>query len=531
MKIVQKISAAALAVLASCQLFAAPTGKSFYSMRPITSYQLFRPQLGHDKRSNHFMISATPLYHASANGNNFHRYFMPGGKDELLVAGARLGDVGQDLSAAWFNIAGNEGADPYELYINSFKSRFTFKPSFRMYGASLHAQQSVRLGSLMLDLSAQLPMLEAQANTRVEEVIVGGAANNFESVQPFQINAVGAGPDRLEKATQLHSLSLTQALSNSAFMQKGRLAPTRTVARGLGDLVLTAGADIVTRGSYIARLTARLTAPTADKPTADFLFQPLLGNNGHWGVGVEWCNSLHFTPAENSALSVHQKFSYDYFLPAHELRTFDLAGRPWSRYVQVTNDGSLYGAVPFTPLKTAGPATGAFTLKTSVTPREQLALSHACTGSLGRLSITAGHEWYYKRTEDLKLKGSLGEGRFIALSEFSSGVGPEAAYAFGTNPNATVATHPYAWNPAAAPAAPAAPADYQALASNLVITDKDLDLCSAQQPQYTAHTFFVQAQAHFDDTSMLSLGGQYEFAVSKNRPDAYSVSLTLNKRV
>lgn len=528
MKIIQKISAAALAVLASCQLFAAPTGKSFYSMRPITSYPLFRPQLGHDKRSNHFMISATPLYHASANGNNFHRYFMPGGKDELLVAGARLGDVGQDLSAAWFNIAGDVpglAADDHELYINNFKSRFTFKPSFRMYGASLHAQQSVRVGDLMLELSAQLPVLEAQANTRVEEVILGGAAKSFSDIDAFVIQNPGLDVIITEKITQLHSLSLTQALSNRAFMPKGRLAPTRTVARGLGDLVLTAGADVVTRGSYTARVTARLTAPTADKPTAEYLFQPLLGNNGHWGIGVEWGNSLHFTPAESTVLTVHQKISYDYFLPAHELRTFDLIGRPWSRYVQVTNDGSPY-AGGFTPLKTAGPATGAFTLKASVTPREQLALSHACTGSLGRMSITAGHEWYYKRAEDLKLKGSLGEGRFIALSEFNNASTPQA-YAFGTNPNATVASHPYGWGGAA----PAAPAGYQALANNLVITDKDLDLRSAQQPQYTAHTLFVQAQAHFDETSMLSIGGQYEFAVSKNRPDVYSVALTLNKRV
>ncbi|MDR3478662.1 MAG: hypothetical protein P4M14_11600 [Gammaproteobacteria bacterium] len=83
-------------------------------------------------------------------------------------------------------------------------------------------------------------------------------------------------------------------------------------------------------------------APTGNHPKGEFLFEPISGNGGSWEFGAHitshatlWRNEL-----QDSSLGFYLDANITHLLNAKQTRTFDLKGKPLSRYMLASQFGA-----------------------------------------------------------------------------------------------------------------------------------------------------------------------------------------------
>lgn len=103
----------------------------------------------------------------------------------------------------------------------------------------------------------------------------------------------------------------------------------------LADITAILGWNFLNREKYHVGLGILARAPTGNHPTAVYLFEPISGNGGHWELGG------HFTSHYMIWQCDERKNSFGFYLDANithlfnarQTRTFDLIGKPLSRYM------------------------------------------------------------------------------------------------------------------------------------------------------------------------------------------------------
>lgn len=120
----------------------------------------------------------------------------------------------------------------------------------------------------------------------------------------------------------------------------------------LSDVIVRMGYDALVTDCGSLRAYARVSAPAGNKPDGVFLFEPVVGNGGLWGLGAG-------VSAERALWDWHTCDAATYFFldayaqhlfKSKQKRTFDLVGKPNSRYMlaqklgTVRQDPSLSGA-------------------------------------------------------------------------------------------------------------------------------------------------------------------------------------------
>jgi len=102
----------------------------------------------------------------------------------------------------------------------------------------------------------------------------------------------------------------------------------------LSDIEMALGYNFARGDDYHVGFTLRASAPTGNQPKAIYLFEPIIGSGKHWklGVGV----TTHYIFWNNEARGSHMGFWLDanvqHLFAAQQVRSFDLANKPNSRY-------------------------------------------------------------------------------------------------------------------------------------------------------------------------------------------------------
>ena len=111
-----------------------------------------------------------------------------------------------------------------------------------------------------------------------------------------------------------------------------RYARERT---GFADLRFELGYDALQAEDYHVGINVQVVAPTGSRRDAEFAFDPTIGNGNHWEVGAGL--SAHYlfwqSQTENCFAGFYLDASITHVNNAREQRTFDLCGRPNSRYM------------------------------------------------------------------------------------------------------------------------------------------------------------------------------------------------------
>jgi len=110
---------------------------------------------------------------------------------------------------------------------------------------------------------------------------------------------------------------------------------TETKSR-LADLTVALGWNFVNHEEAHMGFNIRATFPTGNKPHAEFLFEPIAGNAGHFELGAGYSSHarLYYNDATDTSINVYFDCNVTHIFEANSLRSFDfIQNGPGSRYV------------------------------------------------------------------------------------------------------------------------------------------------------------------------------------------------------
>ncbi len=118
-------------------------------------------------------------------------------------------------------------------------------------------------------------------------------------------------------------------------LTNAQMSCTRKIHTSMAEIRLVAGWDFIMDTDRHMGLAMHLGAPTGNRPTGIFLFEPIIGNGHHWEFGGGFNGHWDFWATEDEC--TYASFYVDaivtHLFIATQKRTFDLKGKPFSRYM------------------------------------------------------------------------------------------------------------------------------------------------------------------------------------------------------
>lgn len=125
----------------------------------------------------------------------------------------------------------------------------------------------------------------------------------------------------------------------------GKISPKALTKTLLADLQCVLGWNFINADYYHLGLNLQTSFPTGNKPTGEFLFEPLVGNGGHFelGAGVTSHAILWESDCSESYLAAYLDANITYLFSTRQVRSFDFTTNgPLSRYMLAAQ----YQAIP-----------------------------------------------------------------------------------------------------------------------------------------------------------------------------------------
>ena len=244
---------------------------------------------------------------ASTNPDAIARYFLFNNKTVLLENEVQSNDVGmqQDIIGWNFNISTLDANQSSLIALN---------PKQTYYGVGLAMRYSL---SERCWMTTQVPFLSVTNDLGLTERI---------NTQPGAL-AGGLGFDG--KYSQVGSM--IEAFRHPDMLY-GKIDGPRT-KRGFGDTTITLGYDLEDRSERYFAPFIGATIPTSNKPTAEYMWEPVLGNNKHAGAFVGAYGHSQVYEKNSSIVWFTWSIKTEYLFANTQKRSFDLHRGPWTRYL------------------------------------------------------------------------------------------------------------------------------------------------------------------------------------------------------
>ncbi len=141
-----------------------------------------------------------------------------------------------------------------------------------------------------------------------------------------------ATPGVLSGGTSGNLIDTGVSFQGLNYAKMSRESRSRT---GFADLRFELGYNMLQEDDYHFGLNVQVAAPTGNRREAEFAFDATIGNGNHWEVGGGL--TAHYTfwraQAEDKSFGLYIDANLTHINNGKEQRTFDLCGRPNSRYM------------------------------------------------------------------------------------------------------------------------------------------------------------------------------------------------------
>ncbi len=269
-------------------------------------------------------IQATTVYQQSRPGGAATRYFLPFGDNIVTVFGDDYiqEKCTRDIRAEWLGLA------------SDFKGEFTVNPQQRQTGLILEAHQDLArfiksdfLEGVWIDF--EFPFIQVENDINVCQFNVFPPAAHC----PPPTNCLG-GDYKPE--------DIVQAMNQPAW-HFAKMGPKET-RFGLGEIKFRFGRAYSNENKDQLIYYAGATIPTAKKNSPEHIFSPFVSNNGHFGflggINVQFAINRNL---DRYAFCFFGNLETALLLRNHQMRTFDLKGKPWSRYLHYVKKNGVPG--------------------------------------------------------------------------------------------------------------------------------------------------------------------------------------------
>ncbi|MGE0206398.1 MAG: hypothetical protein AB7R69_00965 [Candidatus Babeliales bacterium] len=441
-----------------------------------------------------------PFGGQTRNAKDLAKYFMFCNKSELVVAeGDAFNGALEPFAPNYNPNLRDVNANNFNIFTqdNDFVSTIQFRPRQSFAGVGLDYKQYMHRRDACekkwwFQISTPLEWVKNSVNlketsTRTFDPINGSDLVNTSMVEAFkglkgQVNAIGG-----------------QLVVTGSEWKYGKIKGSHSKFRA-ADIEVKIGYDYLCEDMCHAEGYIGGLIPTGNKPKGEYVFEPIVGNNFHGGImyGGYWgwevwsgCDRyLHFEMATNGR----------YLFKNTQRRSFDVKGKPWSRYQLV------YPSAADTASLAVTNGINFFTRKVQVNPRFQKDINTAFVYTHCRFQGEIGWNFWAKASEHIKLDRPWEVGPAFANINNDGTADNNLNRAITIKEIFTGVAHPY--RTAAA------------------IQAEDLDLETAASPCAVTNTIYGSLGWRWDNWCYpvaLNVGGSYEISSDKGAVSRYTV--------
>jgi hypothetical protein len=473
----KKLILTALLLATQLSLFAEPQevfGRSFMLIRPASyniemDQQLWHNFVYHKEGPWYGAYQLIGFYQGTRPTAKAARYFLINGKNELLIAGDATDATfirNRDIRAEWLNLP------------TTFHGTMSVCPSQQQMGFTLMYNQDFKTFTdvaLLKDWSigVELPVLLVENNLKFTQYDLSSTTTE-----------VGVQPDLF-------------AAFNQCDWKYAKLPTRKQELIRPEKIKFTAGRALMHREFFQLASSMYLSVPLAHHQDAEFLFSPVVGLDRHVGIGgaVNVQFLLNKYP-ERLAWSFFVNLDGSFFIRGEEFRTFDLKGKPWSRYMKYTRRNSAPGVTV--------PGVNVMTFKSVVRPYGVFDFSTGWRINVAPFEFELGYDLWGFAGEKVELHADVinpANRSCGGLNEF--GIAGSGTIMFKGEPIAATASE----------------STIDCLAADdetfVAINQNDLDFCSAAAGSVLNHKVHAAAGIEHMGDKMNGFGGfgcYFEFA-------------------
>lgn len=482
----------------SSNLFAV-TNKTFFMSRPVLQdVVLLRAMrdyfINHKETDCGFNISGKVFYEESTDSNDLAKYFLFNNKTTLNVKGLGVADqTNKDVAAEWLSIASNADTDnPYPADNDdyTFSSKIKISPKYKQFGLYLGLEKELPKSFY---LSAFLPFVQVETTLKLREY-----CKENERI-PASVNK--------EFLNTIHNA--IEGLNNP-LMKYGKMSTHWQRLAGLADLKILLGRYGKLFKSHLFNIYAQATFPTGYKPRAEYVFEPILGNGQHYALGFggwldfKLCNKINWL----------NNLDYEYLFESTEKRSFDLCSNgPWSRYLLATNNKVNDHPIPMINF---------LTKDLKITPGSRINLLSALHFNYKKFDLEVGYNFYWKDSEQVKLKSCWNEKINVAafedlnLENFDNSYFEVAENYSAKKINSSIAD------------------DFDDLIDFVAINSNNLNILSVVCPQSYSNKLYLSIGCSgfwYKNFANINIGASYEFAEANKLLSKWSIWLGCNLQI
>lgn len=368
--------------------------------------------------------------------------------DELSVAvtGSQVPDRGAtDWLADYFGLS------------TTYQSRLFFKPRVSNLIIDFAAYVGLDEWLCGLYLWVQAPLVITRWDLNFREEVNNDLALLGYPAGYFAPDAIPANNLVAQAQDFFSDLDVPTIAINLPFepLEFARLEQARQHKTALAEIQFALGYNFVMTDCYYFGLNFRVYAPTGNRPKGIFTFEPIVGNGKHWEVGGGFMAGYMFWRSEDdeSSLGFYAVGNFTHLCRTTQTRTFDLIGKPNSRYMlaerlgtpvlnlfAAPNQGSLTNITQPTaqlrignePQFTYTPVANLTTIPVHVSSPVQVDITALFDYSACGLSVDIGYNFWARACEKISIRNDSGplrleSGNVWALKGDANVFGFEAA--------------------------------------------------------------------------------------------------------
>lgn len=391
------------------------TGHTFFTARPL--FQSGSPEkeifyhtdrLGKKDHRFNGDFQIVGFYSQSVKSKDLARYFFPFNQAALSVVETKNFDVEQSnlprtsIEARNFNIVTNQDD------ANPFQSTICISPEQKVGGIGITYQQTLWRShdhKPRIYFEASAPVQWVQNRVGLKETIInnGGGVETDLNGQPT-IGLDGAP----------HVDSMVAALSQSSW-KYGKMDNKARHRWGVADVELKLGwnshlTEHCHLSSYVGGVVP--TGTRVHNKVAEHVFAPVVGNNHHWGAIFGSHADFHIWHHNDHIFKMEYDLSGRYLFQNHQVRSFDLVDKQWSRYIEMYSNIQAAEAASLddAPLNSNAGTSGINILTScvKVDPRFTYDVNSALVYNYKKLVIEIGYNFFAREAEHVKITEGSG---------------------------------------------------------------------------------------------------------------------------
>ncbi len=246
-------------------------------------------------------------------------------KDFLIISGSQTENRNpkKDWLADYFGLP------------TDFKSTVRFRP--RVNNVIAEAQSFFGFNNIKKGLYAEifLPIVYTNWDLNIKESIQNKGENGYA---PGYFNPQGVERNNLLPAFTCYiSGNEIPTISDIIFhpLQAGKMKEKSLRTVHCAELRMNIGYDHFIHSMHHVGIKMQLAVPLGNRPHAEYLFEPIVGNQHHWelGLGITAHAVVWEDETTNEKIDFFIDATANHLFKSHQRRSFDLQQKPNSRYM------------------------------------------------------------------------------------------------------------------------------------------------------------------------------------------------------